>query len=301
MSSNHSFLKGVGVALVTPFNKSTNQIDWVSLSLLLEHVIAGGVDYLVIMGTTGETPTINSKEKHELLHFVYEKVNNRKPIVVGVTGYATSSVIDEFKVLPLHDAQAILTATPYYNKPSQEGLLQHFTKLSEHAPKPLILYNVPGRTGRNLNVATIAQLANDCKNIIAIKEASGDMHQSMFLVKECPSNFRILSGDDNLAIAQIAIGFQGVISVVANVFPQVFGTLIHHALHNRFDEARKLHIDLLACYDLLFVENNPAGIKAFLHEQKIIKDNYLRLPLTCLQEKYIDNIRTYLEKYKHLK
>ncbi len=287
-------LKGTGVALITPF-KSDFETDYDALEKVIDFVITGGVEYIVTLGTTGETPTLSRKEKIDIVNFTYEKVNGRVPVVVGIGGNNTKEIINDLETFPLNKAVAVLSASPYYSKPSQEGLFLHYKTLAEASPKPIILYNVPGRTGRNLNASTTIRLANDVKNIAGIKEASGDMLQCMQLLKDRPENFLIVSGDDALAMPQIACGMDGVISVAANGFPKKFTEMIRLSLQGNFKAAKILNDQLMEAYDLLFAENNPAGVKAAMSEMNII-ENYLRLPLVSLSKNLHDKIKNYLAK-----
>lgn len=286
-------LKGTGVALVTPFNEK-QEIDFEAYDRLLEFVIRGGVEYLVVLGTTGETPTVDKSEKIDILNHTYEMVGLQVPIVVGIGGNNTKEVINDLETFPLQKATAILSASPYYNKPSQEGLFNHYRLLSEAAPKPVILYNVPGRTSSNIAAETTIRLATECPNIMGIKEASGNMIQCFHILKNRPAEFLVTSGDDHLALPLIAAGMDGVISVAANCFPKDFSEMIRQSLHSEFAAAKGLLYKLLEGFDLMFAENNPAGVKAMLSELGIIQ-NYLRLPLVPLSEPYHQKIRQYLE------
>lgn len=283
-------LRGTGVALVTPFLNDTS-VDYPSLGKLIDHVIDGGVDYVVTLGTTGETPTLRSEEKKEIIRFTYDYVKGRVPVVVGIGGNDTAALLDDLEQYPLEEATAILSASPYYSKPSQEGLYQHYKILAQAAPKPILLYNVPGRTGRNLNASTTLRLA-EVPNIIGIKEASGDMQQCMLLLRDRPEGFLVVSGDDALTLPQIACGMEGVISVAANAFPGMFCQMVNHCLAGRFDEAKLLNDKLIQAYDLMFIENNPAGVKAFLHAQGLI-ENVLRLPLVPASIGLLEQVRAF--------
>jgi 4-hydroxy-tetrahydrodipicolinate synthase len=285
-------LRGVGVALITPF-KSDFSVDYESLGNLLEHLIRCQVDYLVTLGTTGETATLTEKEKLEILDFTYEKVNGRVPVVVGIGGNNTQSVINQIKSWPLEKAAAILSVSPYYNKPSQEGIYRHYAAIAESTEKNIILYNVPGRTMSNISAETTIRLAHDFKNIIGTKEASGNMVQCMHLVKNRPEGFLLISGDDHVTLPLVACGFDGVISVAANSFAADFTLLVHQALDGNYAEARVLQSALLEQMDLLFAENNPAGVKAFLAEQGLI-ENVLRLPLVPLSAHLLDKVKQYV-------
>lgn len=287
-------LRGTGVALITPFQPDFT-IDYNALEKVIDFVIKGGVEYLVTLGTTGETPTLSKEEKTEMVHFTYEKVNGRVPVVVGIGGNNTRELVKELQEFPLDKAIAVLSASPYYSKPSQEGLFQHYKTLAEASPKPILLYNVPGRTGRNLNAATTIRLAREVKNIAGIKEASGDMAQCMEILRDRPDNFLVVSGDDALALPQVACGMEGVISVVANSFPRPFTDMVRHCLKGDFREAKKLNDRLIEGYELLFAENNPAGVKAAMSELKLI-GNYLRLPVVPLSAGLHERLKAYLAK-----
>jgi len=290
--SVRELLRGTGVAAVTPFTVN-NLIDFEALGKLLDHLINGGVQYIVTMGTTGETPVLSKEEKKSIIEFTYAHVNERVPIVVGVGGNSTQDVIDDLQYFPLQQATAVLSASPYYNKPSQEGIFQHYKALAAASPKPILLYNVPGRTGRNMTAATTLRLAT-IPNVAGIKEASGDMQQCIEILKDRPEHFMVVSGDDVLAMAQIACGMDGVISVAANVFPQQFSQMIHLSLSFDFSAAKKLNDLMLKGYDLMFAENNPAGAKAFLAEMGILQ-NMLRLPVVPLSEPLHEQVIAYLK------
>jgi 4-hydroxy-tetrahydrodipicolinate synthase len=287
-------LRGTGVALVTPF-KDNMEIDFPALEKVIDFVINNGVEYVITLGTTGETPTLSKDEKIELILFTYEKVADRVPVVVGIGGNNTLSLIKDLETFPLQKAAAVLSASPYYNKPSQEGIYQHYKALAEVSPKPIILYNVPGRTGRNMTAATTLRLANDFKNIIGIKEASGDMAQSMQILKDKPTDFLVVSGDDNLAMPQIACGMDGVISVAANCLPKQFSDMVRLSLQGNFAAAKLLNDQMLEAYDLLFAENNPAGVKAFMTELNLL-ENHLRLPVVPLSEGLHASVKNYLQR-----
>lgn len=287
-------LKGTGVAMVTPF-KSNFEVDYDALGKLIEFIIEGGVEYVVSLGTTGETPTLSKEEKLEILNYTYQQVNGRVPVVVGIGGNNTQELIKDLEKFPLEKATAVLSASPYYNKPSQEGIYEHYKMLAAASPKPLILYNVPGRTGRNMSASTTLKLA-ELDNIAGIKEASGDLAQCMQILKDKPSDFLVVSGDDNLVLPQIACGMNGVISVAANCFPKQFSQMVRHCLENDYVSARMLHYQMLEGYDLLFAENNPAGVKAFLAELGVI-ENFLRLPVTPLSQTLHDKVQQYLKDF----
>ncbi len=287
----HQF-RGTGVALVTPF-KNDGSIDFPALEKLVNHVIDNGVNYLVALGTTAETPTLTKEEKLQVLNFIIEKCNGRVQVVCGIGGNNTAEVINQIKTYPLDKIDGILTVVPYYNKPTQEGLYQHFKAIAESTDKHLILYNVPGRTVTNMLPATTLRLANEFKNIVAVKEASGNMSQCMDLVHGKPEHFTILSGDDDLAFPQIALGMEGVISVAANCYTKDFTDMVNIALNGDFDTARILHYKLLEGIRLLFADGNPAGVKYVLSKMDICQNN-LRLPLVAATEVTQSQIDQYL-------
>jgi 4-hydroxy-tetrahydrodipicolinate synthase len=288
-------LKGTGVAIITPFKKN-NDVDYDALEKLIDFDISNGVEYIVSLGTTGETPTLSKEEKKEIVNFTIQKINGRTPVVVGIGGNNTKEVISYLSEFPMDKITAILSNSPYYNKPSQEGIFQHYKALSKASPKPIILYNVPGRTGSNISAETTLRLAKECENVGGIKEASGNVVQCMHILKNRPDNFLVVSGDDHIALPLIACGAEGVISVAANCFPKDFSEMVRFSLKNDFGRAQKLNYKLLDGYDLLFVENNPAGVKAFLYEMKII-ENVLRLPLVPLSDVFHKKVKEYLSRH----
>lgn len=285
-------LRGTGVALVTPF-KEDKSIDFDALQAVINFVIEGGVQYVVTLGTTGETPTLSREEKMDIIQATFSTVAARVPVVIGIGGNNTQSIIKDIETFPVEKATAILSASPYYNKPSQEGIFQHYKAIAEATTKPIILYNVPGRTGSNITAATTVRLANEVNNIGGIKEASGNLSQCMQILRDKPQEFMVVSGDDNLAMAQIACGMDGVISVAANSFPKEFSLMVQAALDGDFVRARAYNNKLLQGYDLLFAENNPAGVKAVLSELGILQ-NHLRLPLVSLSPGIHQQIKDYL-------
>ena len=286
--------KGTGVAIITPFDKSKS-VDYPALKKLINYTIEGGIDYIVTLGTTGETPVLSKDEKIEIINFTKKEINGRVPLVVGIGGNNTAEVVNDLLTYPLEGVSAILSASPNYNKPSQEGIYQHYKEIALKSPKPIILYNVPGRTSRNISAATTIRLANDFENIIGIKEASGDMLQCMEIIKDKPSRFFVVSGDDALSLPQIACGMQGVISVAANAFPNEFSQLVKLCLNSDYEAARKINDRLIPAYQCLFEENNPAGVKACLYEMGFI-ENELRLPLVSLSTEVHESIKKYLGK-----
>ncbi|OLY92228.1 dihydrodipicolinate synthase [Cnuella takakiae] len=287
-------LRGTGVALVTPFN-SDKTIDFSALGKLIDFVIDNGAQYVVSLGTTGETPVLSKEEQKEVFEYTLAHVGNRVPVVIGIGGNNTAAVIKDLEYFDVKKAAAILSASPYYNKPSQEGIYQHYKAIAEAAPVPLILYNVPGRTGSNISAATCLRLAADVPNIQGIKEASGNMVQCMHILANRPEDFLVTSGDDHVTLPLIACGMDGVISVAANCFPQDFCQLVNLALAGQFAAAQPLQFKLLEGYDLLFAENNPAGVKAFLFELGLIQ-NELRLPVVPLSQGVHDQVKTYLKQ-----
>ncbi|HEX8356246.1 MAG TPA: 4-hydroxy-tetrahydrodipicolinate synthase [Segetibacter sp.] len=289
-------LKGTGVALVTPFNQK-HEVDFDALGNVIDFVLHGGVEYLVVLGTTGETPTLDPHEKLAILNYTYNKVGTTIPVVVGIGGNNTKEILHDLETYPLQNATAVLSSSPNYNKPSQEGIFQHYKLLAQASPKPVILYNVPGRTSSNITAETTIRLANECANIMGTKEASGNMIQCMHILKNRPKEFLVTSGDDHLALPLIAAGMDGVISVAANCFPKDFSELVRLSLQQEFGTAKGLLYKLLEGFDLLFAENNPAGVKAMLAELGII-ENYVRLPLVPLSNNIHNKVRSYLEKFE---
>ena len=286
-------LQGTGVALVTPFT-SDLKVDFDSLGNVIDTMIKGGVEYLVTLGTTGETPTLDKQEKLDIAQYTFEKVAGRVPVVVGIGGNNTAELINDLHKFPLDKAAAVLSASPNYNKPSQEGIYQHYKALAAESPKPILLYNVPGRTGRNMTAETTLRLAQ-LPNIAGMKEASGDMAQCMQLLRDMPEDFLLVSGDDALALPLIACGMQGVISVAANAFPAEFSAMIRLCLKKDFAAAKTMNDTLIEAYDLMFAENNPAGVKAFMAEKGWI-GNHLRLPVVPLSEGLHAKVSKYLKK-----
>jgi 4-hydroxy-tetrahydrodipicolinate synthase len=289
-------LRGTGVALITPFKKDES-VDFDALSKLINHIIESGVQYIVSLGTTGEPPVLSKAEKLEVLNHTFSVVADRIPVVVGVSGNNTAVLIDELNGFPLGKAIAILIASPYYNRPSQEGIFQHYKALGAVAPKPIIIYNVPGRTGSNITASTTIRLAKEVENIGGIKEASGNMVQCMHILRDRPKDFLVVSGDDHITLPLIACGMDGVISVAANCFAKDFADMVNAALVDDYATARKLQHKLLEGFDLLFAENNPAGVKAFLNEMGMI-ENVLRLPLVPLSESILQQVKKYFPSLK---
>ena len=285
-------ISGTGVALITPFNEDKT-IDYTSLDKLINKVIEGGIDFLVVLGTTGEATSINDTEKKELINFIVKLNNKRLPLVLGIGGNNTNKLIKEINNTDLSDFDAILSVTPYYNKPSQNGLYHHYAEISKSSPIPIILYNVPSRTGVNMSPEITIQLANDFKNIISIKEASGDINQIKYILKNKPKNFDVLSGDDGLTLEIIQNGGSGVISVIGQSNPEEFSSLVKFALNGKLSDAKILHDKLYGLYHYLYSEGNPSGVKAFLSLQGVCK-NYLRLPLVPISSELFNDFKIYL-------
>ena len=287
---NNSKLIGTGVALVTPFHSSGN-IDFTSLTRLVNHVVDGGVDFVVALGTTAEAATMNADEKQAVVDIIHETLAGRAGFVVGAGGNNTQEVIRSISKLDTKKVDAVLSVSPYYNKPNQRGIYAHFKELAHSTNLPIILYNVPGRTASNISAETTLKLAEDFENIVAIKEASGDMNQIMNIIKNRPENFLVLSGDDALTLAMLAVGGDGVISVVANAYPKSFSTLVNQMIKggDRYAALRN-HYQLLDVIDALFEDGNPGGIKALLDVMGILKNN-LRLPLVRVNRALYSKIK----------
>lgn len=269
--------KGLGIALITPF-KEDGSVDYDSLKRLIEYQIKNGADFLCVLATTAETPTLNSDEKHLIKDLIVETVKGRIPILMGCGGNNTAAVVEELKTGDFEGIDGVLSVCPYYNKPSQEGLYQHFKAIANATKLPVVLYNVPGRTGINLKAETTVRLARECDNIVAIKEASGNLEQVDEIIKNKPLDFDVLSGDDGLTFPMIAVGAVGVISVIGNALPKEFSKMVRLSLKGEYDGARRIHHKFIELFSLLFVDGNPAGVKAMLHQMGMIK-NVLRLPL----------------------
>lgn len=288
--------RGTGVALVTPFNNN-HQVDFNGLEKLVNHCLDGGVEYLVVMGTTGENATLDQDEKLQVLQHVQKVNNGRKPIVYGIGGNNTAGLVETIKNTDFSGIDAILSVSPYYNKPTQEGIYQHYKTLSTASPVPIILYNVPGRTSSNISAETTLRLAHDFENIIAIKEASGNMEQVMKIINERPEGFLVISGDDNITLPIIACGGDGVISVSGQGFPDVFTQMVRAALAGDFEKARQGHYQLFEVTKLLFAEGNPGGIKAALKIKSICED-HMRQPLWPISDALKGAIKKEIEKHK---
>ncbi|MEK9618686.1 MAG: 4-hydroxy-tetrahydrodipicolinate synthase [Flavobacteriales bacterium] len=274
--------KGTGVALVTPFNEN-GKVDYNGLQKLVEFQINNGTNYLVVQGTTGESVTLTNDEKIAVLDYIIEINAGKLPILFGVGGNSTSDICDKIKFFSGHKIDGFLSVSPYYNKPSQQGIYEHFKSISNSTSLPIIIYNVPGRTSSNITADTTVQLAKDFKNIVGIKEASGNLEQIMTIILKKPDNFLVISGDDALTLGHILVGGDGVISVIANAFPKRFSTMVNAALNKNLDLAKEKHYELLEIIHYLFVDGNPAGIKYLLKLINICSD-YVRLPLVGVTE-----------------
>lgn len=290
-------LRGMGVALITPF-KADKSIDFPALAKLLEYIIQNKADYIVVLGTTAETATLTEEEKTSVKSFVAERVNRRVPLVLGVGGNNTQALVDYLKSNDLSDFSAILSVVPYYNKPSQEGIYQHYKAIAEASPLPVILYNVPGRTGVNMTAETTLRLARKFDNIIAIKEASGNIVQMDDIIKNKPENFMVISGDDGITFPLITLGAVGVISVIGNAFPREFSKMVRLALEGDFQNALLIHHRFTELFSLLFVDGNPAGVKCLLNAKGMI-ENELRLPLVPTKITTYEKIRDVLNKLEN--
>lgn len=273
--------RGLGVALVTPFT-SDGSIDWDALYRLVEFQISSGADFLCVMGTTAETPTLSTEEKERIRKDLVERVAGRVPILLGCGGNNTAAVVKELQTADFTGIDGILSICPYYNKPSQEGLYQHFKAIANASPVPVVLYNVPGRTGVNMTAETTLRLAREFDNIVAIKEASGNISQMDDIIKNKPKNFDVISGDDGITFPLITLGAVGVISVIGNALPREFSRMVRLGLKGEYCQALHIHHKFTELFKLLFVDGNPAGVKALLNEMGLI-ENYLRLPLVPAQ------------------
>jgi 4-hydroxy-tetrahydrodipicolinate synthase len=280
---------GTGIAIVTPFNADLS-IDWESYAKLLEWWIASKVEYLVVLGTTGESATVHGKEKQEVFSFVNKQVDGRVPLVAGIGGYDTAEVIRDFKNFDLAGYDAILSVSPYYNRPNQEGLFQHYKSLNDNTPLPIMMYNVPSRTGQNLTAATQLRIARECKNIFSTKEASGNFEQVMSIIKNKPEGFMVISGDDAVTFPLMALGADGVVSVVANAYPEGFAKMVRLCLEGNFAEARKLHYNYTDVITSMFAEGSPSGVKCYLAEMGRCQNTF-RQPVWPVSEKLQADIR----------
>lgn len=291
-----NIFRGLGVALITPFTES-GEVDYNALGNLVEYQISNGADFLCILATTSESPCLSKQEKLDIQHFIVNLVDRRVPIVIGCGGNNTYAIAEELRNGDFNGIDGILSVCPYYNKPTQEGLYHHFKTLACATELPVILYNVPGRTGINMTAETTLRLANDCENIVAIKEASGNLEQIDDILKNKPEGFAVLSGDDSLTFPMLAGGAEGVISVIGNALPKEFSQMISLEQAGKYEEAVKIHHSLTELYKLLFVDGNPAGVKAVLTEMGYIK-NVLRLPLVPARETTVQKISQSLQELK---
>jgi 4-hydroxy-tetrahydrodipicolinate synthase len=282
MRKGFNKFKGTGVAIITPFKKS-GAIDFEAFEKVINHIIQGGIDYIVVLGTTGEASTISKPEKKALIEFSVKAINKRVPLVVGIGGNSTADVVFAIHRTPFKGVDAILSVCPYYNKPQQEGIYQHFKIIAEASPVPVIIYTVPGRTSSNISATTTLRLAKDCKNIVGIKEASGNFDQVFQVIKNRPNDFLVLSGDDAITLALISAGADGVISVTANAYPKEFSEMVRLGLSGNFKLARTIHYKLIDFMNALFADGSPAGIKAALEIKKFC-NSYIRLPLVPVNQ-----------------
>ncbi|WP_104736109.1 4-hydroxy-tetrahydrodipicolinate synthase [Hanstruepera ponticola] len=287
--------EGVGIAIVTPFNEDLT-IDHQSLIKIVNYNIDNGMDYIVISGTTGESVTISREEKKQIIQTIKQANNNRVPLVLGIGGNNTNQVLEEIKSTDFSGIDAILSVSPYYSKPTQEGVYQHYKAVSNVSPVPIIMYNVPGRTASNMLPQTTLRLAQDFDNIIAVKEAGNNMSQYLWLLKDKPSDFMVISGDDDLALPVTLAGGSGVISVIGQAFPKDFTKMIHLGLERKGDQAYKLHFNLMEITSLIFSENNPSGIKAVLQTMSLCKDK-VRLPLVEATDGLKSKIQSFIAQY----
>lgn len=283
-------MKGTGVALITPFKKDLS-IDFNALGNIIDHQISGGIEYLVALGTTGESVTLSKEEKKQVYSFISERAKGKIPCVAGIGGSNTAEVVETIQSFDFSNYDAILSVSPYYNKPTQEGIFQHYMKVQENCPMPIILYNVPGRTGSNMTAFTTLRLANASEKFVAIKEASGMPEQFMDLLNEKPADFDIISGDDNLTLPFLAMGMSGVISVIGQAYPQKFSSMVRLGLDGWFEEARQIHYNLYNLMKGIFIEGNPGGVKYVMSKMGLC-ENIVRLPLATISkasEEKLDN------------
>jgi len=293
MSLKEKF-RGTGIAIVTPF-KAEGTIDWDSFRNLINFWIDGKIEYLVALGTTGESPTIHGEEKQQVFSVVHESTAGRIPLVAGIGGNDTEQVLHDFKSFDLKGYDAILSVSPSYNKPNQEGIFQHYKTLNSHTPLPMLLYNVPSRTGQNVTAETQLRIANECSNIFGTKEASGDFNQIMQIIKNRPKDFLVISGDDLITLPMLALGADGVISVVANAYPEDFSEMVRRCLCGKFSEALPLHYKYTDIINSMFAEGSPSGVKAYLSEMGLCS-NAGRLPVWPVSEKHLGKIKGLMQR-----
>ena len=292
----HNIFKGLGIALITPF-KEDGSVDYEALIRLVDYQLNNGADFFCILATTGETPVLTPAEKQKIKDTIVDYVQGRVPILMGCGGYNTAAVVEELKNGDFRGIDGILSVCPYYNKPSQEGLYQHFKTIAASTKLPVVLYNVPGRKGVNMQAATTVRLARDCQNIVAIKEASGNLEQVDEIIKNKPNDFDVISGDDSLTFPMVSCGAVGVISVIGNALPKEFSKMIRLQMRGEYDPARKIHHRFTDLFSLLFVDGNPAGVKAMLSEMGFI-ENVLRLPLVPMRIKNMQRMSEILKELK---
>lgn len=285
---------GTGIAIVTPFN-ADGSIDWAAFSKLINFWIQGQVEYLVVLGTTGESATVHGEEKQQVFSFVKDEVAGRKPLVAGIGGYDTKEVIEAFHSFDLSGYDAILSVSPYYNKPNQEGIFQHYKTLDAASPLPIIMYNVPGRTGQNMTAETQLRIARECPKIFATKEASGNFDQIHAIIKNKPKDFMVISGDDGITLPMIACGADGVISVVANAYPLEFSNMVRLALQGNYNDARILHYEYTDIIHSMFAEGSPSGVKAYLSEMGLCQNTF-RQPVWPVSEQQMEKIKKLMKE-----
>ena len=291
-----NIFKGLGIALITPFCED-GSVDYKSFVRLMEYQLDNGADFFCILATTGETPCLTKDEKQKIKDLVVSTVNGRVPILMGCGGNNTAAVVEELKTGDFRGIDGVLSVCPYYNKPSQEGLYQHFKAIAAATSLPVVLYNVPGRTGVNLKAETTVRLARDCENIVAVKEASGSLEQVDEIIKNKPKDYAVISGDDALTFPMISCGAEGVISVIGNALPKEFSRMIRLEFKGEYEGARKIHHRFTELFSLLFVDGNPAGVKAMLHEMGFI-ENVLRLPLVPTRISTLQKMSEILKELK---
>ncbi|TVQ88907.1 MAG: 4-hydroxy-tetrahydrodipicolinate synthase [Bacteroidetes bacterium] len=287
--------KGTGVAIVTPFHRE-GSIDFKSFESLIEYQIKGGVEYIVFMGTTGESVTLNSDEKNAIIHFGLEIVDNRVPVVIGIGGNNTRQIISDINHTDFTGISAILSVSPYYNKPQPKGIFNHYRAIASECPVPLIMYNVPGRTSSNIDAETTLRIAHELPNVIAVKEASGNLAQCSRIISGKPENFLVISGDDALTLPFMAIGGDGVISVIANAFPAEFSDMVRYCLENNYEKAREIHFKLFDIIETIYSDGSPSGVKALLEIKGLAKNN-LRLPLVKVNKAVYNQLSTLNEEF----
>lgn len=296
MRKGHNLFRGTGVAIVTPFKRS-GAIDFDSFEKIIEHIVNGGVNYIVLLGTTGESATLSKQEKKTLIKFTVKVLNGRIPLVIGMGGNDTNEIVLSIHATPFQGVDGILSVCPYYNKPQQEGIYQHFKTIAEASPVPVILYTVPGRTGSNISASTTLRLARDCDNIAGIKEASGNLDQIFQVITHRPEGFLVISGDDALTLPLIASGADGVISVTANAYPSKVAGIVENTMAGKLKEAQLLHYQLLEFTNSLFADGSPSGIKAALEIKKLC-ENFVRLPLVPVSDEAYSRIHKAIKKLK---